>query len=269
LPGTALAGKREREATLRGKAAHRAVLATTLLLLAAAGLHGQQKISSGERLLFDSVNRERAARQLRLLKWDEGLARAARKHAELMAKEDQLVHQLPGELNLATRAREAGASFSHITENIGMAVDDHELHDGWMHSPGHRANILDAGIDSVGIAIFDNGDYLYAVEDFALAVEALSIEEQEKRVGTLVTERGLHLIKIGDDARKSCELEKDYTGKSKPRFISHFETPDISRLPEELEKEIQSGRYKSAAIGACPPKQSAGFTTFRIVVLLY
>ena len=46
----------------------------------------QGKISDAEKLLFDSVNRERAAKELPLLKWDEGLARAARKHAELMAR---------------------------------------------------------------------------------------------------------------------------------------------------------------------------------------
>jgi len=229
----------------------------------------QERISDTEKLLFDSVNRERAAKELPLLKWDEGLARAARKHAELMAEQNLLLHRLPGETDLTTRAREAGASFSHITENIGMAAYAGGFHDGWMHSPGHRANILDAAIDSVGIAAVEGGDQLFAVEDFARVVTLLPIEELEKRIGKLIAARGLRLLQIGDDARKSCELDRDYAGSSKPRYVAHYETANISQLPEGLEKELRSGRYKAAAVGACPPRKSSRATPFRIVVMLY
>lgn len=229
----------------------------------------QQKIPDTEKLLFEAANRERAERKLTLLKWDEGLARAARKHAELMAEQDLLEHRLSGESDLPTRAREAGASFSHITENIGMAVSADKFHDGWMHSPGHRANILDANSDSVGIAVVEGGEELYAVEDFSRAIVALSIEEQEKRVEEILAARGLRLVSIGIDARKSCELDQGYVGNSKAMYIAHYETPYTSQLPETLEKEIRSHRFKSAAVGACPSKESSGFTRFRIVVLLY
>jgi hypothetical protein len=228
-----------------------------------------QKVPDTERLLFDAVNRERAERKLPLLKWDEGLARAARKHAELMAQYDLLEHQLPGEPDLAIRARDAGARFSHITENIGMGQSADKFHDGWMHSPGHRANILDDIADSIGIAVVEGEGELYAVEDFARAVAVLSIGEQEKRVGEILVARGLRLISIGIDSRKSCELDGDYAGSSKPRYIAHYETPNVSQLPDNLAKELQSGRYRSAAVAACAARSSSGFARFRIVVLLY
>lgn len=242
---------------------------TLLFLFVAQACLAQRKISDTENLLFDSVNRERAARHLPVLKWDEGLARAAHKHAELMAEQDLLVHQLSGEADLATRAREAGASFSHITENIGMSADADKFHDGWMHSPGHRANILDSEIDSIGIAVVEGSEELYAVEDFARSVTLLSIDEQEKKVGELLVAHGLRLLKIENEARKSCEIESNYWGSNKPRYVAHYETPTLSPLPEGLEKEIRSGRYKSAAVGACPQKKSSGFASFRVVVLLY
>ena len=244
-------------------------LLIALMLLLGETCLAQQKIPETEKSLFDAANHERAERKLPLLKWDEGLARAARKHAELMAEQDLLEHRLSGESELPARAREAGAKFSHITENIGMAVSAEKFHDGWMHSPGHRANILDAESDSVGIAVVEGNEELYAVEDFSRAVVMLSIEEQEKRVGELLTSRGLRLLDLGNDVRKSCELDRDYVGNSKPRYVAHYETPDISQLPETVEKEIQSRRYKSAAVGACPPKEASGFTRFRIAVLLY
>jgi len=246
-----------------------AVLAFAFVCLFSHACLAQERISDTEKLLFDSVNRERAAKELPLLKWDEGLARAARKHAELMAEQNLLLHRLPGEADLTTRAREAGASFSHITENIGMAAYAGGFHDGWMHSPGHRANILDAAIDSIGIAVVEGGEQLFAVEDFARIVTLLSIEEQEKRIAKLFAARGLRLVQIGDDALRSCELDRDYVGSSKPRYVAHYETPNISQLPERLEKELQSGRYKAAAVGACPPRKSSGSAPFRIVVMLY
>src|SRR5467141_4989569 len=247
---------------------NRAALIFAFVLFSHACL-AQERISDTEKLLFDSVNRERAAKELPLLKWDEGLARAARKHAELMAEQNLLLHRLPGEADLKARAREAGASFSHITENIGMAAYANGFHDGWMHSPGHRANILDAAIDSIGVAVVEGGDQLFAVEDFARVVTLLPIEEQEKRIGKLIAARGLRLLQIGDDARKSCELDREYSGSSKPQYIAHYETSNISQLPEGLEKEIQSGRYKAAAVGACAQRKPSGSPPFRIVVMLY
>jgi hypothetical protein len=229
----------------------------------------QERISGTEKLLFDSVNRERKARELPLLKWDGGLARAARKHAELMAEQDLLEHQVPGEADLATRAQEEGARFSHIAENIAMGPSADKFHDGWMHSPGHRANILDPASDSIGIAVVEGGEQLFAVEDFARVVPLLSIEEQEERIGRLITARGLRLLRIGEDARRSCELDREFAGRSKPRYIARYETPDISQLPEGLRKELQSGRYKAAAVGACPQRKSSDFATFRIAVMLY
>jgi hypothetical protein len=249
--------------------AHRAAQIFVFAFLLAPGCLAQQKISNIEKLLFESVNRERAATKLPPLKWDEGLARAARKHAELMAEQDFLEHRVPGEADLPTRARGEGASFSHITENIATGASADQFHNGWMHSPGHRANILDSAVDSVGIAVVEGEAELYAVEDFAHAVAVLSIEEQEKRVGETLAARGLNLINIGSDARKSCELDRDYVGNSKAKYIAHYETPNISQLPGNLEREIQSRRYKSAALGACSQKGALGFTRFRVVVLLY
>jgi hypothetical protein len=248
---------------------NRVALTLALMCLFSHACLAQERISDAEKLLFDSVNRERAARKLTLLKWDEGLARAARKHAELMAEQNLLLHRLPDEADLTARAREAGVSFSHITENIGMTAYASGFHDGWMHSPGHRANILDAAIDSIGVAVVEGGEQLFAVEDFARVVTLLSIEEQEKRIGKLIAARGLRLLQIGDDARKSCELDREYAGSSKPQYIAHYQTPNISQLPEGLEKELQSGRYKAAAVGACPQRKPSGSPPFRIVVMLY
>jgi hypothetical protein len=189
-----------------------------------------------------------------------------------MAEENLLVHQLPDEPTLATRARAVGAAVSRVRENIASGVDAGLFHNGWMGSPGHRANILDPDVDSVGIAVIlseDNGEF-FAVEDFGQSVKALSVETQEKQVATLLAARGLRLVNIGNDARNTCKLADGHVGKRRPRYVAHFETPDLSRLPERLEEALlNSHRYVSAAVGACPPSSSSEFTLYRIAVLLY
>lgn len=238
------------------------------LLLCVSGLVTAQKKTSSEQDLMDAVNRERKERELSILKWDEGLARAARKHAELMAEQKILEHQLPDEPELAVRAHDAGARFSHITENIGVADWANAFHEGWMHSPGHRANILDPRIDSIGIGVVEEEQRLYAVEDFALAVETLSVEEQQKRVEAVLVARGFHILNISD-AKKSCDSNKEIAGSRRPGYVARYETSNISILPEDLEKQVHLPQFKSAAVVACPQKEGVGFTSFRIIIALY
>src|ERR1700756_5652054 len=87
-------------------------IALAMLLWSVGIGTAQKKASSVEQELIDAVNRERKERSLSILKWDDGLARAARKHAELMAEQRVLQHQLPEEPELSVRAHDAGARFS-------------------------------------------------------------------------------------------------------------------------------------------------------------
>ena len=51
-------------------------------------------------------------------------------------------------------------------------------------------------------------------------------------------------------------------------FIVRYEAPDISKLPDLLEKKIQSQAYQRAEVGACRPKRSRA-PFYRIAVLLF
>jgi uncharacterized protein YkwD len=145
-----------------------AVLITLLMLCSASGL-AQQQTSDAERELFNAVNRERKAHGLSSLNLDKALADAARKHAERMAEQGTISHQLPGEPNLLSRARAAGAHFSWISENVDEGPNPTAIHQSFMKSPQHRANILDGDMDSTGIGVVKRNGQLFAVEDFSKA----------------------------------------------------------------------------------------------------
>ena len=129
----------------------------------------QTYASASERQLFDAANRERQNRGLPVLKWDEALAKAAHRHAVEMAKQGTISHQFPGEPSLPARVTKAGARFISLAENVAQAQSAQQIHDLWMHSPGHRANLLDKDMDSVGIGVFQRNRDLFAVEDFSRA----------------------------------------------------------------------------------------------------
>jgi uncharacterized protein YkwD len=124
--------------------------------------------SKDEQAIFDSANRERAARKLPPLKWNAGLASAARGHAQKMAQAGALSHQFSGEADMGMRIRVAGVRFASVAENVAQGPSAAVLHQEWMNSPAHRENILDPGLDSLGVAVVERNRELFAVQDFAL-----------------------------------------------------------------------------------------------------
>ena len=222
-----------------------------------------------EQLLFRSANRERTARGLAPLAWNAALAEAARQHALLLAQQNALSHQFPGEAGLADRAARAGARFSTIAENVALGPSAESLHQQWMKSPPHRANLLDPEMNSAGIAVAKRNGTLFAVEDFSDTTGELSLREQEKLVEGQLRTRGLHVLDYTSDARRTCALDNGYAGNHQPSFVVHYADANLNSLPEMLEERIRSGRYHSGAVGACPPSGKTRFAGYRVAVLLY
>ena len=246
------------------------LLANAILAIPICSPLGSRAQDNGPaQTLFESANRERAAHGLAPLKWSATLAGAARQHALRMAAQNTLSHQLPGEPGMADRATQAGARFSSLAENVAEGPSAESIHHQWMNSPPHRANLLDAQLDSAGIAVVERKGILFAVEDFSLAAGKLSVQEQEGIVDAKLRSRGLRLLNFTGDARRSCVLDNGYAGSHVPSFVLHYATADLQTLPDLLEQRIQTGKYHSAVVGACRSDAKAGFSNYRIAVLLY
>jgi len=228
-----------------------------------------QKLSENERALFDAANRERAERSLPAFQWDESLA-AARQHANRMAFYNVIEHQLSGEPDLKERLTEAGARFSMIAENIAVGPNSETIHGGWMHSPGHRKNILNPSLTAVGIAAVRGGGGLFAVQDFSLPVTVLSIVQQERKVISLMTAAGVRRVAASDDARKTCDLERGVSvSGNRSVQAMRFEASDFSKLPESVERNLRGLSFQKAEVGACRASSASGFAHYRVAILLF
>jgi uncharacterized protein YkwD len=129
--------------------------------------YGSIPVLRVERELFASVNQARRAQGLAPLRWDESLATAARRHAEVMAEHGSAQHGFEGEPSLSARVKQAGVHFSWLSENVIQGPSPEFIHEQFMKSPPHRANVLDKDMDSVGIGVVEQRGQLFAVEDFS------------------------------------------------------------------------------------------------------
>ncbi len=253
----------------------RPILAAALLLAATALPSGLRAASSShpqanspEAMLLNAANRDRAAAGLPAFQWDANLADAAHLHAERMVHHNTLSHQFTGELPLQDRARQVGARFSMIAENVAEGPSAQGLHTQWMNSPPHRANLLDQELNSIGIAVIQRGSMFFAVEDFSVGVPQLSLDEQEATVAAQLAGYGLRVENDARDARKTCAVDRGWSGP-RPLSVLRYEMADLSQLPEEVEQKAHSGKFHSAAVGACEASGTGTFARFRIAILFY
>ncbi len=149
-----------------------------------------------EKAIHALVNRERAAKGLKPLAWDAKLAAIARGHSADMARRNYFNHASPEGANFDARyARGRYTCFVPVGDVVhggaeNIARDDlwarittlgdrkyYEWHsedelarravEGWMKSPGHRANILTAHWIRQGLGVTVTRDLkVYVTEDF-------------------------------------------------------------------------------------------------------
>lgn len=119
------------------------------------------------------TNRARQRHRLPLLQRYLALESAAQKHSNWMARNKRFSHE--GRHGSSPHQRIKAESFGGSTtgENIYQfpARRDQKklaknLVDGWMNSPGHRANILHPGFRYLGVGIARSGDSIYATQNF-------------------------------------------------------------------------------------------------------
>jgi hypothetical protein len=245
------------------------------LAMPAAGVaqDGRANLHAEAGRIFALANQVRAQAGVGRLDWDPALADAALQHCLRMAAEGPISHQYNGEPDLSTRTAQAGAHYSVIEENVAMGPSAHTIHEEWMHSPGHRANLLSPDVDRVGIAVVAAHGSLYAVADYSRVVEQLSATQVEARVAALIRASGLAILRDPSLARAACLTDEGMPrSESGPmaRFVMRWQDADLTQLPQALGDRLASGKYRQAAVGSCPA-QLAGesFTAYRVAVLLY
>ncbi len=133
-----------------------------------------------ERRIFTLTNDARRRHGLPPLTQDSTLQATARQHSDDMVKRDYFSHTTPDGKNLMDRLKHEQPAMirnmSRAGENIYMsskldysdtATIARLIVDGWMTSPGHRANILNDKYTHLGVGVAAAGQQIRAPQNFA------------------------------------------------------------------------------------------------------
>lgn len=183
--------------------------------------------TADERLLVDLVNVERTTRNLRPVAWDGTLSRVARLHGADMRDVGKASHHSSRDgADYGLRLSRTSYRASAAAENVAYNRDVLRAHRALMDSPGHRANILDPNLGTVGMAVVADSrdDWVYVVEDFATPIADVSDTDAAAKLR--------ESLSLEASARRRAGLPED-------KALS-------SKLQTALERIIRSGTVRSA-----------------------
>lgn len=130
-----------------------------------------------ERSVFHHTNRARKRHSLNPLTSHRSLIGSSREHSAWMGTTASFSHA--GKYGTAPYQRAKSHGFP--TESVGENISQHwvkgrgrkqdwklgrEAVDGWMNSPGHRANILSFEYNCIGIGVAVHNDKVYLTQNF-------------------------------------------------------------------------------------------------------
>lgn len=220
---------------------------------------------AAEQKIFQLLNRARAQRGLPALEANPQLQEAARAHSQFMAARQKLSHQFRGEAPSRDRLAETGLHFDNDGENVGLDQTAPGVHEGFMHSPPHRANILNPDYNAVGIGVVKRSGNLWVTEDFARTFAEYSASGVEEIVAGRVSELrgraglpalGRHFVPALHQA--ACRMA--HQDKLDPRLA--MRVPDVRQaatytstepqvLPAEATLIVRQRNAQAFAVGAC------------------
>lgn len=219
-----------------------------------------------EQQLLDLANQSRAQSGLAPLSLDKGLCQAARTHAQAMFSARQLSHQFDGEPSLIQRIASATqTTLDQEGENVALDFNAENGHKHLMQSPPHRANLLNAGYNVVGLGVVRSGDRLYIVQDFAHAVPNYSKAEVKDRIAATVAQ-ARHQANQPDLVRRdlltaddaACSMaHADKLGTSPVHQLAQrytvltYTSLHPETLPANASGALSSHNLRSFSVGVC------------------
>ncbi len=189
-----------------------------------------------EQGLFNLVNIERKKLDLAPLRFSPLLSFRARKHSQNMALRGDISHLSTSGETYCDRLVEGGFYFMKIGENVAYSQTfiPEFIHQGFMDSPGHKANVLDPDFDELGIGVVLKKDKgYYVTQDFirSLApkgrIEAeVEVEENINRIRQVHSLPPILFLAEANRFAQQCSINKA-EDRSPPPIPSNFGKTEI------------------------------------------
>jgi hypothetical protein len=250
-----------------------ALYCAIIFLVASAPSPGAaQSMSPAEKRILEELNHERVKNGLDPLAWNEQAAAAARAHTRLLVGSANLSHQFPGEASLPERLGATGARFTVAAENVARTEWVEDVHPALMGSSGHRANMLGARYNAVGIGVMEDRGRIFVTQDFIFLVpeysEALFASAFAESFN-LARKRGRADIRPDAQLHElACATDGDaakLAGRvTEARSVVVFTSSDPHSLPKQILSRVAD--FHRMNFGVCfRPDQEHGYANFWVV----
>lgn len=229
-------------------------------------------IGSGE--IFTLSNTQRTNNGLSSFTFNSQLASAAQQKAEHMKNNNYFEHTAPDGTTGWTFINASGYSYQSAGENLAATNETSEaVVDGWMNSPGHRANLLSSTFSEVGYGVIYVGnwqefsDVYFVVALYGQPTNSASPspapqptpepspqpEPEEVAEQPVVPQPQTEVDESIAEANKELEDQNSESGSTKastPNDIANIKTPGSSVTPLNSEKEKQlSSKLLAGGVG--------------------
>jgi len=219
-----------------------------------------------EKKLLEWVNKERTERQMGALKPSVALQKLAKAHSRDMASRRLLTHLSTTGKPYESRLTDAGMYFTEIGENVASSetYEGDFIHQGFMESPEHRANILNPHFDTIGIGVvLASDDKYYVTQDFLQSMQVLDKDMAagffKDEINKIRKEKALPSLSFQKTADLFAKNYAEKKANGKPliniaNFFGethiHFITSPRLSLPEKVAREAAKGIYETGGVGA-------------------
>lgn len=187
---------------------------------------------------------------------------ASLKVADMFSRQ-YFAHVSPTGESASDLVERSGYKYLSVGENLALGnfSDDKDLVEAWMNSPGHRANILDAGFTEIGIAaergIYEGEETWLAVQIFARPLSACPQLDENLKLTIDSSERQIdEFSKTANALKAALESENPKTKKEVEEFnqkVSEYNklVNSMNSLIDEVKTLISKYNSQVRDFNAC------------------
>ena len=209
--------------------------------------------------VINLTNNARAVNGLPALAENQLLDAIAESRARDMLEKQYFAHVSPTGQQASDIAQTIGYRYKIIAENIGSGdfYTNQKIVDGWMQSPGHRANILSPEVQEIGAAVLKGkmkGSETYVtVQIFGL--QSLPVSQ---KTCVAPSENLLHDIDVKKAEieslqdqlnRLKMELDAEQESIEKDQKYTYNDAQKIQKLNEEINAFNEKSHWHNKVVG--------------------
>ncbi len=211
-------------------------------------LNCNNEIKNKDDLLKD-INRIRITNGLKKVEELYSLSEVAFLHSKDMAENNFFSHISGNGLTPYQRVKNSGIKFKKISENISQAPELCLAHNEILESPGHLKNLLDNGVNRIGLGIYQKNDLFYLTEDFIFLNTQKTLKEYKRIFYKSMLYFNIHNNTFLNRIAKRKNYNEYYMIKRIPKklpiYISRFRSIKsyffiLNDITPELLKEIKN-----------------------------